>query len=178
MPASEYVRNLRHKIGNDLLQVPSVSVLIFSEDGRVLLVRQAENNLWSTPGGMVEPHETPSDAALREAWEETGLRVRLERIVGVFGGENCRTRYANGDNVSWISTAFKAVIVSGEARPDNVETQEVRYFSREELNGVRCTPHVRQFLDVAWSHPSTTYFQPPTWSPTDRASPGAPQYSG
>jgi len=63
-----------------------VSVITFGDSERVLLVRHVEGNDWTTPGGMVEPYETPADAAVRETWEETGLYVRLTRIIGVFGG--------------------------------------------------------------------------------------------
>lgn len=165
MPMSDFISELRRKIGNDLLQLPTVTVLIFDHRDRVLLVRHIDGDIWSTPGGMVEPGETPSDAALREVWEETGLSVRLARIVGVFGGTNFMTTYTNGDRVSWISTVFEATIVSGEPRPDNQETAEVRYFSNADLNGVACTPHVEEVLAVARSRAPDGYFQPPGWTP-------------
>jgi 8-oxo-dGTP pyrophosphatase MutT (NUDIX family) len=47
----------------------------------VLLVRHVEGNDWTTPGGMIEPLETPADAAVRETWEETGLHVELESLL-------------------------------------------------------------------------------------------------
>ena len=55
---------------------------------------------------MIEPYETPADAALRETWEETGLLVELRGIVGVFGGELCASTYANGDEVAWVATVL------------------------------------------------------------------------
>src|SRR5437879_12205121 len=108
MPMSDYIRGLREKIGTTLLEVPTVSVLTFDERERVLLVRHVEGNDWTTPGGMIEPYETPSDAALREMWEETGLLVELTQIIGVFGGEPCASTYSNGDKLSWVSTGFSA----------------------------------------------------------------------
>ena len=75
MPMSDYIRGLRERIGTTVLEVPTVSVLVFDAQQRVLLVRHAEGNDWTTPGWMIEPYETPADAALRETWEETGLLV-------------------------------------------------------------------------------------------------------
>jgi 8-oxo-dGTP pyrophosphatase MutT (NUDIX family) len=168
MPMSEYMRALREKVGTTVLEVPTVSVIAFDDRKRVLLVRHAEGNDWTTPGGMIEPYETPSDAALREMWEETGLVVDLTRIIGVFGGDACASTYANGDRVSWVAVVFAAKPVGGVLRHDGVETLEARYFERRELDGVRCKPHVKLFVDAAHAPGIEAQFQKPTWTPTGK----------
>ena len=165
MPMSDYMRDLRARVGTTVLEVPTVSVLTFDERRRVLLVRHAEGNDWTTPGGMIEPYETPSDAALRETWEETGLHVTLTRIVGVFGGELCVSTYANGDKVSWVSTVFGAERIGGTLRPDGEEILEARYFTRRELASARCKPHVKLFLEAGYSRRRRAQFQPSAWRP-------------
>jgi len=72
---SPYIQDLRAKIGTTVLEIPTVSIVTLDERNRVLLVRHIEGNNWTTPGGMIEPYETPADAAVREMWEETGLYV-------------------------------------------------------------------------------------------------------
>ncbi len=79
-------------MGTARLLLPSVSVHIFDADGQLLLVRQKDNNTWSTPGGLIEPDERPADAARREAWEETGLLVHTNQLLGVYGGPECVVR--------------------------------------------------------------------------------------
>ena len=165
MTMSDYIRGLRRKIGHALLHYPSVSVLIFDRDGRVLLVRHHEGNRWSTPGGMVEPGETPADAAVREAWEETGAHVELEALIGVFGGQHYMQTYKNGDRVAWVSSAFRARLVGGELRPDGHETLELGWFLEEEIPQLDCKPHARQVIDAAFAGGDRAVFQPPTWSP-------------
>ena len=91
MPMSPYMQNVRSKVGNLLLEVPSVSVLHFDDRDRVLLVYHSDVLLWTTPGGAVEPDETPANAAIREMWEETGLHVRLSRLLGVFSRQPRRS---------------------------------------------------------------------------------------
>jgi len=163
MPMSDYIRDLRAKIGTTVLEIPTVSILTFDAAQRVLLVRHVEGNNWTTPGGMIEPHEVPADAAVREMWEETGLHVELTRVIGVFGGEHCHHTYRNGDRVAWISTTFAARAIGGVLAPDNDETLEVRYVSRDELAALPHKPHVPMML--AASFEQETYFQRPTWSP-------------
>ena len=86
MPMSDYMQTVRSKVGNLLLEIPSVSVLHFDDQDRVLLVYHSDVRLWTTPGGAVEPAETPANAAVREmAWrrfrEFFGRRPLPERIA-------------------------------------------------------------------------------------------------
>ncbi len=165
MPMSDYIRGLRERIGTEVLEIPTVSVIVFDHRDRVLLVRHVEGNVWTTPGGMIEPYELPADAAVREAWEETGLHVVPQRIVGVFGGPVCSATYANGDKMAFVTTVFVADVAGGTLRPDGEETLETRYFAREDLRDVPVRPQVMLYLDAAWAHESTVHFQKPTWRP-------------
>ncbi len=65
--------------------VRCVGAVVTDEAGRLLLVRRANEpgrGLWSLPGGRVEPGETDAEALAREVAEETGLAVRVGRLVG------------------------------------------------------------------------------------------------
>ena len=166
MSMSEYIKDIRSRIGNALLQVPAVSILTFDKEDRVLLVRHADGD-WTSPGGMIEPYETPADAAVREMWEETGLHVRLTRIVGVFGGPVCSVTYANGDKISWVSTVFEAQPISGTLKPDGVESLEVKYFEPTAIPDSGCQPHVKEFLRMVYDQSSRVYFEPATWHPEE-----------
>lgn len=165
MPMSDYIRWLRERIGNTVLEVPTVSVVVQDAAGRVLLVRHAEGNDWTTPGGMVEPFETPADAAVRETWEETGLHVRLTRILAVLGGPDCGTTYRNGDRIAWVATVFCAEVEGGRLRPDGEEALEARYFGRAEVEALPCKRHVRLVMDALASPSPLAQFAPPVWSP-------------
>jgi 8-oxo-dGTP pyrophosphatase MutT (NUDIX family) len=141
MGMSPYLRGIREGIGSDLLLLPAVSVLVWDDDGRLLLVRGTETGTWQMVGGAVEPGESPWDAARRETIEETGLKVSLSGIRDVIGGSRFQHTYPNGDQVAFVSTVFDARIVSGTPVPDGDETSEVAWFAPAELAaGARDAP--------------------------------------
>lgn len=135
---SPYIAGIRKKVGGDLLLLPSVTILVADEARRVLLVRHSDKNVWVAPGGMIEPDETPQQAAIREMQEETGCAVELLRIAGAYGGPEFRLRYRNGDEVAYVMTVFEAKIVGGSLQADGVETLEAGFFSYEETKKLNC----------------------------------------
>jgi len=162
---SDYMRRLRAKIGTDLVQLPSVTVLARDGRQRVLLVRHSESGRWVLPGGAVEPLEIPADAAVREMWEETGIRVELSRVLGVYGGPEFHVTYGNGDEVSFVMTVFEGRPVSGEARADGEEILEVRWVTPAEAARLSMPAWTRIVLADALADPDRTHFRAPTWTP-------------
>jgi ADP-ribose pyrophosphatase YjhB (NUDIX family) len=65
--------------------MPTIGVLaVIMENGRILLTQREDSAVWCLPGGAIEDAESLEQAAAREAFEETGLQVRLTRLVGVY----------------------------------------------------------------------------------------------
>ena len=170
MPMSPYVRRLRECWGPELLELPSASVILRDAQGRVLLVRHAEG-VWTTPGGAIEPLEAPADAAVREAWEETGLDVELIRVLGVYGGPDFVVRYAGGDETSYVMIFFEARIRGGRPRPDGEETFELAWFDPDGLDGVPVPEWLAEVLADAVRPERGTHFRAPTWRPPDAGDP-------
>jgi ADP-ribose pyrophosphatase YjhB (NUDIX family) len=133
MAMSPFIRRLRDLIGNELLVLPSVAVLPRDDRGRVLLVRIIDSGLWATIGGAVEPDEAPQDAARREAQEEAGVEVELGPILAVSGGPEYRLVYPNGDQTSYVVTAYDATVTGGVPTPDGDETSEVGWWDPARL---------------------------------------------
>ena len=145
MAISDYLLRLRRKVGHDLVLLPAVCVLIWDDDGRLLLMREAETGRWQTVGGMIDPDESPGSAAVREAAEETGLTVRLERLRTALGGPGYRVHYPNGDLCSYVSVVFDATVVSGELAGDD-EVAELRWYRPNELSALDLDPLNRHLL--------------------------------
>jgi len=167
MAISEYLKNLRHVMGTELLQMAGVNVILRDEQERVLLVRHADDGLWAIPGGSIEPHETPAQAAIRECMDEVGLHVEPTQILGVYGGPDFHTIYANGDQVSYTDTVFEARITGGALTIDNDEIIEVKFVNEADLGHFamqKLMQYARQDIVEKRLH---TYFQRPTWSPPE-----------
>jgi ADP-ribose pyrophosphatase YjhB (NUDIX family) len=98
------------------------------DQGRLLLVREVEDGGWTMPGGWADVGDVPSEAAEREAWEETGFRVRARKVIGVYDAN----RIAPLELFHAFKVVFLCDLLGGEARPSR-ETSEVRFFGREEI---------------------------------------------
>lgn len=165
MPIPDFIKSLRVKIGTALLQIPTVAVLAYDDRGRILLVQHKGSGLWGAPGGIIDPHELPADAAVRETWEEAGVFVELTHIIGVFAGEHFSGTYENGDQIACVSTVFAARPIRGAPHPDHVETADARFFLPGEIQDLPCETHFPVIFKAASQDPSRVYFEPPQWKP-------------
>ncbi len=97
----------------------TVVVLVFIQQGdAILLVKQNYGKqYWSLPGGVMEPGESIGDAAIREVKEETGLDVRLKRVVGLYSKPS-----ENG-----LAVCLEGEVVGGTLKADH-EITKCRYF--------------------------------------------------
>ncbi|MDI6097096.1 NUDIX domain-containing protein [Actinoplanes sp. NEAU-A12] len=130
MPVSEYIARMRAAIGHDLLLLPGVSAVVTDDEGRVLLARRSDNGRWSVPAGMIDPGEQPADTALRELFEETGVRAEIVRLAGV---ATHPVVYPNGDTCEYLNVWFRCRAVGGEAGVTDDESLEVAWFAPDAL---------------------------------------------
>lgn len=111
------------------------SACLFDENGQVLLTRRKDNDLWCLPGGRVEAGESVSEACEREFWEETGLRVRVQRLVGVYSNPHRLVEYPDGNKAHIVSLHFVVDKLEGQPALSD-ETTEIRYFDVQALGGL------------------------------------------
>lgn len=110
------------------------SAVIF-DDARekVLLTKRADNGLWCLPSGGVDPGERVEETILREVWEETGLQVRVRRLIGVYSDPDWLVVYDEQNAVQIVALSFEAEISSGKPGLSD-ETSDWGYFSLEEID--------------------------------------------
>jgi 8-oxo-dGTP pyrophosphatase MutT (NUDIX family) len=108
------------------------TAIVFDEEKRVLLTRRTDNGQWCLPGGAMDSGESAAEACVREMWEETGLRIRVKRLVGVYSDKDQLVIYPDGNKVFVVALSFEAEITGGEPGLSN-ETTDVGFFSVNEM---------------------------------------------
>lgn len=113
---------------------PGVAIVIFNKENQVLLQKRADVNLWGIPSGHVEPGETVEAAAVREVLEETGLKVKILRLIGVYSEPRYQVfQYPDGSVTHFVTCCFQAEVVGGDLTTSSPETLDLRYFSCDNL---------------------------------------------
>jgi 8-oxo-dGTP pyrophosphatase MutT (NUDIX family) len=135
--------------------------VIADATSRVLLVHHTYGELnWEIPGGGLETHESAEEAARREAREETGVRLEIERLTGIYW------------EAAWGATGghhfvFRARLAVGSPEPsiaDPAEIGEIGWFSRAALPRPISDFTVRRIDDALADRPAAIEVVPPrTW---------------
>src|SRR5882724_2597118 len=129
MTVPAHIRNLRAKVGHELILMSGVLCVVVNAAGEVLAQRRSDDGLWCLPGGIMEPDETIGPAAEREVLEETGVQVVAERLIGVYSGyDDCLTFYPNQDAILFSDVVVGCRPVGGTVHINDDESLEVRYF--------------------------------------------------
>lgn len=99
---------------------------------KVLLTQRTDNGRWCLPGGGMESGESAAEACEREVWEETGLKVRVTRLIGVYSNPDQLVIYADGNKAFFVVLSFEAEILEGELQLSD-ETTAFGYYSLQEM---------------------------------------------
>jgi ADP-ribose pyrophosphatase YjhB (NUDIX family) len=102
-----------------------VCVVIIDNQGKIVLTKRNDLPVWCLPGGHVEDGESFVEAAIREAKEETGLEIRISRLVGIYS----RPNWFDGNH----EIVFAAQPIGGQLQVDNTETVEIGFFDLSAL---------------------------------------------
>lgn len=123
--------------------IPAVAAVIV-EEGEILLVRRGGRvaiGTWALPGGKIEWGETMEQAVRREAREETGLSVEVQKIAGVFD----LIIYDVEIDAHYVIVDFFARRISGELRSGD-DADECRWVPLSQLDAYPLAPQLRERL--------------------------------
>ncbi len=107
-------------------------------NGKLLLEKRRDCDMWGLVGGGVKRQETPLEAIAREIYEELGLKVSKEKFkkLGVYGEPGRIAAYRDGSIWRMVVVVFALDL---EQEPDIIisdESQDMRFFSKDELKNI------------------------------------------
>ena len=113
------------------------AIIIRNENGQILLQERTDRNKWGLPGGCQDLGEDLRITAVREAYEETGIKLDPNDIelIDTLSGESRKNSYPNGDIV-YNNTSLYLVDVSMEDATNlkgDSETKRLKFFTQDEL---------------------------------------------
>jgi 8-oxo-dGTP pyrophosphatase MutT (NUDIX family) len=154
MPVPDFILELRRKIGHDRLWLPGVTAVVRRDD-ELLMVQRSDDLSWTPVTGIVDPGEEPAVAARREALEETGVTISVDRLAmtSVSGDYE----YDNGDRAIYLDLTFACSWVAGEPFVGDDESVDVRWWP---LDGLPDTgPWMRERIGAAVSEEREARFR-------------------
>lgn len=113
------------------------AIIIRNENGQILLQERTDRNKWGLPGGCQDLGEDLRATAVREAYEETGIKLDPNEIelIDTLSGESRKNSYPNGDIVYNNTSLYLAdVSIADESTlKGDSETKRLRFFNADEV---------------------------------------------
>jgi len=132
---------------------------IFDAAGqKVLLTRRADNGQWCLPGGQLEPGESAAEGCAREALEETGLTIRITRLVGVYSSPHMLVAYPDGNRYQLVALTFAAEVADGQTALSD-ETTAWGWFGPADFDSLDIMDHHRLRLADIFARQSEAFFR-------------------
>ena len=114
-----------------------VAIIIRNENGEILLQERTDGNKWGLPGGCQDLGEDLRVTAVREAYEETGIKLDPNEIefIDTLSGESRKNSYPNGDIVYNNTSLYLADVSIDDASSlkGNPETKRLRFFNLDKV---------------------------------------------
>jgi ADP-ribose pyrophosphatase YjhB (NUDIX family) len=117
---------------------------IVVKDGKILLVKRAHNpgkGYWTNPGGYIEQWESIEETIIREVEEESGIKAKVQSIVAIRDLPN---------RVHNLYVAFAMDYISGNPRPDGLESDDAGFYSLEEIESMNVAGFTKWLIQIAF----------------------------
>ena len=130
---SDYIKDLREKTQHMPLVLPHSVVVLFNEQGEVLMEERADDGYFDFPGGSIDLKESAEEAAARELLEETGLVADELELFKVYSGEITHYVYFNGDEIYGVDLVYLCNKYHGELEPQIEEVKTLKFYNLKEI---------------------------------------------
>lgn len=126
--------------------LPAAAGVVINEKKKILLVKRAvepEVGKWSLPAGFIELYETPEEAVLRELEEETGIKGKIESLIGVYAQSS--KKYGGVLTVGYLVRRLSGELKHGD------DVSDVKFDEIKDLSTIPFESHrkmLKKILDI------------------------------
>ena len=147
------------RIAREAVIRPSAAAVIFDDSGeKVLITKRTDNERWCLPGGGMDSGESVEEACVREVLEETGLKVQVSRLIGIYSSPNSIIIYADGNKIQGFTAVFEAKISGGELGLSD-ETLDAGYYSLDDMKEVDLMENSWQRIEDALARSDSAFYR-------------------
>lgn len=116
------------------------SALVLNEKGEVLITQRQDLQIWVFPGGAISEKEIPEEAAKREVEEETGIKIEIQRLVGIYVTDHPLRKS--------ITLFFLAKKTGGRIKRQKGEVLRVRWVKKQALSKFLSKRHYQRLKEA------------------------------
>lgn len=135
----------------------AVSAFIQDDEGRILMIRRTDNDMYAIPGGQLELGETLAQAAVREVREETGIECEVTSLVGLYSDPKHVIAYDDGEVRQEFSICFYARPLNHTTRTSD-ESKEVLWIPPHATSSLNIHTSIALRIRHALNSQKTPFF--------------------
>ena len=137
--------------------VVAASAFVLDSDRRLLMIRRTDSGLYALPGGRHELGETMTATAIRETYEETGIRIKVASLIGIYSNPDHVMAFSDGEVRQEFSICFRAWPVGGAPRLSD-ESMEVQWVEQGMLAKLNIHPSIMLRIQHGYSNREVPYY--------------------
>jgi ADP-ribose pyrophosphatase YjhB (NUDIX family) len=144
------VEKIRHLFANEEgYQTPKVDIRsVVFRDGRILMVRESIDGLWTLPGGWADVNYSPFEVAAKEVLEEAGIHVKPQRLLAVFD----KMKHLHPPDIYHVYKLFILCLDSGEAVKPGLETIDAAWVDRNTIPPLSLLRITKQQIELMFEY--------------------------
>lgn len=124
----EWTKTIGHGVPGYVTPKNTVGAIVGNDDGELLLMQRADSGVWLYPTGWADVGYSPAEVAVKEVWEETGIKAEVVDLLGVYDG--MRLGFTR---IPLYSTVFHLRMIGGELNAHPLECRDVGFFTKDNL---------------------------------------------
>lgn len=143
-----YIKKIRSLVGHQKIFLNFVCGALFDHDNKLLLQKRGDSKKWGLLGGAIELGENFPMALKREFYEETKIKISVNKLIGIYTDKTHTIKYKNGDVCQPIVVLYKVIAKSKiDINVKNGETLDLSFFDKNNLPSITNQQHKDMIRD-------------------------------